>query len=154
MMWTCKLCGHDNDLEALSCAVCGAAFAQTVAPPQQRVTSRDPGTVTLISLFFPGAGHAYLGLWGQAVARGMTSLWVALMTLMLAVQRGPGSMGALVFSVVSLGLWLVSAHDAYREATFDRRSVLLKDRWFMYLVLGLLLLSFVIVFSAAMQARA
>ncbi|MGH2821034.1 MAG: zinc finger Ran-binding domain-containing protein, partial [Actinomycetota bacterium] len=153
MLWSCRLCGEDNELRATACAVCGAAFAETITPPEPRTITRDPGTVTLVSLFFPGAGHGYLGLWGQAVARGVTSLWVALMALMLAVQRGPGSAGAVLFTLISFGLWMVSAHDAYREATLDRRSVLLKDRGFMYLVLGLLLLSFVMVFSAALQAR-
>src|SRR5688500_17304443 len=68
ILWTCSRCDAENPLESQICEVCGAPFAETVRPKVERI-QRDPGTATLISLFFPGAGHAYLGQWGQAVAR-------------------------------------------------------------------------------------
>jgi hypothetical protein len=90
------------------------------------VIKRDPGTVTLMSLFFPGAGHAYLGLWPQAIARGV--------------------IGALVG-------WALSAHDAYREATGRRYAVILKDRGFLFVVLGILLLLTAMVIVTLAAAR-
>jgi hypothetical protein len=110
--------------------------------------------VALVSLFFPGAGHAYIGMWGQAVARGVISLWVVATSIFAAVQGATQSMIiAIVFGAVSFGLWLVSAHDAYREAQNQKSAVLLKDKLFLYLVMSLLLLSVIMVFSLATGAR-
>src|SRR5687768_16998688 len=67
--WTCQRCEAENPLEESICAVCGTTFADSMRPPVERPV-RDPNTVAMFSLFFPGAGHWYLGLKGSAVARG------------------------------------------------------------------------------------
>jgi ribosomal protein L40E len=148
--WECAICGGENLIDATVCTVCGASFAQTVRPDAER-PQRDPGTAALVSLFFPGAGHAYLDMWGQAVARGVTTLWVIVVIIVGALE-GPMVI-PILFGLIAFGLWVVAAHDAYREASGDPNAVILKPRYFLYLVLGLLLLLFLFVVVAGLQAR-
>lgn len=137
VLWTCARCGTQNPLEAESCSVCGATLAELVRPPAKPRPARDPGTTALISLFFPGAGHAYLGMWGDFVARGILQVWVVGVTLLTAAQGG-GTLVAIVFGVAAFGLWVVAAHDAFREANNEPSAAVLKGRVYMWVVLGLL----------------
>ena len=152
--WTCSRCDHSNALELQFCEVCGTSFAQAMSPPVER-PQRDPGTAALVSLFLPGAGHAYLGLWPQALTRGIVSFWV--LTVMLAgIIQGdvPGAtLLAVTFGLIALLLWAAAAHDAYREARGETARVLLKGRTFLYLVLALLFLLFVLLLGAGISAR-
>jgi hypothetical protein len=109
----------------------------------------------MLSLFFPGAGHGYLGLWGQAVARTVLSLWVLFVVLVSVLQRGQAgsAMIGFVFGVAATGLWAASAHDAYREARREPSLVLLKGKVFLYLVLGLLALLMLLLVSSGLRAR-
>jgi ribosomal protein L40E len=152
--WTCSVCDTINDLDRSLCEVCGAPFAKTVLPEEED-PPRDPNLVALLSLLLPGAGHAYIGNWGQAIARGVISLWVILVVFVAALQRGAASSNLVmvVFGVVAFGLWGVGAHDAYREARKERALVILKGKIFFYLVLGLLLLLIALLMSAAMRAN-
>ena len=135
------MCETENPLAVSTCSVCTSSFAQTLKEPDEGVIKRDPGTVTLMSMFFPGAGHAYLGLWAQAIARGVIGALVVLVTILGAIAPGSSSKPlATVFFMVSFGWWGLSAHDAYREATGRRYAVILKDRGFLFVVLGILLL--------------
>jgi predicted amidophosphoribosyltransferase len=152
--WTCSRCETVNGFERNVCEVCGASFAEVIKEPEEARPEREPNTAALISLFFPGAGHAYLGMWGQAIARGVISLWVVVTAIFAAAQGAPQStVMALIFGLVSFALWGVSAHDAYRVASNQPSAVLLRDKLFLYLVMGLLLLSVIMVFSLAMGAR-
>lgn len=154
IVWTCARCETQNPLEATVCTVCGALFAETVRPPVERI-ERDPGTAALASLFMPGAGHAYLGQWGQAIARAALSLWAIFVVIISLLQRGEnGSMLiAVVFGLIATALWAVSAHDAYREARFEEHAVLLKGRAFLFLVLGMLMLLMILLTVSGMSAR-
>ena len=154
VQWRCALCETENPIEASHCVACGASFAETVRPPVPERPLRDPNTVALVSLFFPGAGHAYIGLWGQAIARAVTTVWVAVVVLISALQGGVAGSGAIpiLFSLVAFCLWVVGAHDAYREARFESHLVILKPRYFLYLVMGLLLLLFAAVVAASLRA--
>ena len=147
--WTCSRCETVNPLDASVCSVCGTTFADVIRPPDDR-PERDPNTVAMYSLFFPGAGHWYLGLTGQAVARGVLSVWVVLVAILAAIA-GSMLMGV-VFGLVALGLWIAAAHDAYREARHESAAVILRGRTFLYLVLGLLLLMVVLLVAAGVQA--
>ncbi|HJR45923.1 MAG TPA: hypothetical protein VJ927_10000 [Actinomycetota bacterium] len=150
VVWTCPRCENENALDAQTCAVCGTPFAEIARPKVER-PQRDPGTAALVSLFLPGAGHGYLGMWGQAVARAVLSVWVVFVVLISLLQRGRGSaMIATVFAVAATGLWAVAAHDAYREARDEASMVLLKGKVFLYLVLGLLVLLLVLLTSAGL----
>jgi hypothetical protein len=129
--------------------VCGTSFADVIRPPEDR-PERDPNTVAMYSLFFPGAGHWHLGLKGQGVARGVLSVWVVTVAILGAIA-GSMLMGV-VFGVVALALWIIAAHDAYREARHESGMILLQRRSFLYLVIALLALMLVLLVAAAIQA--
>ncbi|MDQ3940125.1 MAG: hypothetical protein M3238_02110 [Actinomycetota bacterium] len=152
--WKCPTCDHINLLDLRYCEICGASFADAVKPVVER-PPRDAGTAALISLFLPGAGHAYLGLWPQAVTRAVVSTWVVLVVVAGALQRDiPGSfLLAVTFGLVAFALWVTAAHDAYREARGETAQVILKGRVFLYVVLGLLSLLFVMLVAAGFSAR-
>ena len=153
VVWVCARCEAENALEVEACRVCGTTFAETVRPKAER-PERDPGTAALLSLLLPGAGHAYVGLWGQGIARAVVSAWVIVVLLLSYLQRGdPGSsLIAVVFGFVAFALWGVAAHDAYREARREETLVLLKGRAFLYLVLGLLVLLLILLTVAGLRA--
>jgi ribosomal protein L40E len=153
VVWVCSRCEAENALEVEACRICGTTFAETVRPKVER-PERDPGTAALLSLFLPGAGHAYVGLWGQGVARAVVSVWVIVVLIVSFLQRGdPGTtLIAIVFGLVAFALWAVAAHDAYREARREEALVLLKGRAFMYLVLGLLVLLMVLMTASGLRA--
>jgi hypothetical protein len=152
IVWTCKSCDTENPLALQMCSVCGTQFANTLKDEKPRITERDPGTVAMYSLFMPGAGHAYMGMWGQAIARGILQVWVLFTAMMGAIQKGGSNIIVIVFGLTSVALWALAAHDAYREATHEPKAAILKGRAFMYLVLGLLVLLIVLLMGAGMKA--
>ncbi len=155
VVWVCPRCESETSIDLQTCEVCGTPFADLARPPEPERSPRDPGTAALYSLFLPGAGHAYLGLWGQAIARAMVSMWVVGVVIIAGIQRGvSGSiLIAVAFGIVAFGLWGAAAHDAYREARREPDQVLLKGKMFMYLVLGLLLLLVALMVPAVLQVR-
>ena len=154
ILWRCSSCDTENRLEEGACVVCGTGFGETFRPPAPPRVRRDPGTTALISLFFPGAGHAYLGMWPQAIARGVVSVWVAAMSLFFAVGGKRGAMPiGILYGLVAFALWMVAAHDSYREANDQPRGVLLYGRRFTYLVLGLLVSLMGSMFLTAFSGR-
>ena len=149
--WTCKTCEEVNSLDLPICSVCGTPFADLLRPEETEREARDPNTVALMSLFWPGAGHAYLGLWAQALARGIVSLWVVVVAIVSGVEGGIGFM-TLTFGALAFGLWAIAAHDAYREATGARALVILKQGYFLWVVLGILMLMMAMLVVQGLQA--
>jgi ribosomal protein L40E len=149
--WVCKWCETRNPLAEQRCSVCGASFADVLKEEKVR-PARDPGVVALLSLFLPGAGHAYMGLWGQAVARAVISLWAVLVCFFAAVQGGRGMLLAIVFGVIAFALWVIAAHDGYREASGSPALALIKSNHFLFLVLGLLGVQITVAFVVALSA--
>lgn len=137
--WRCVKCGTSNHIEDVVCSACGGTFATTVAEPELRRPS-DPTTAALLSLLFPGLGHAYIGDWGAAIARGVLSLWVGALALVMIVSDDiPGSIGlAIVFGFAAAGLWLIAAHDAYRSSGGQEGLVIMRGRRYLYATVGLL----------------
>lgn len=154
VLWTCARCETVNPLDEMTCVACGAPFAETVKPAQER-EPRDPGTAAMFSLFFPGAGHAWLGLWGEAITRGILSLWAIAVTFFALVQGSGGSSVLLsaLFGMTAFALWIVGAHDAYWSASLDTARVLLKGRRYTWVVAGLLLLLVVGLTMSGFSAR-
>jgi ribosomal protein L40E len=150
--WRCSVCEARNPLEAGACSVCGAELALGLRSPSGEIRRRDPGMAALLSLFLPGAGHAFVGQWGQAAARAVTSTWVLCMALMFAFEQGPTAAVTILFGVAAFGLWAVGGHDAYREAAGDSAGVILRGRSFMFVFLSLVGLSVVAVFVSAFAA--
>lgn len=106
--------------------------------------------MAMYSLFFPGAGHWSLDLKAQAIARGVVSVWVVMVAVLAAIAGA--TLMAVIFGIAAFALWMVAAHDAYREARNESQMVLLKPRVFVYLVLGLLMLMIVLLVSAGIRA--
>lgn len=155
ILWTCAVCGTQNPIDRDLCGMCGTAFRTLVAPPTDpRRRHGSPQTAAVASLLLPGVGHAYLGLWGQAVARGVIGLWLlATVITALAIGGSSSKLMALTFGAAALGLWAVSAHDAAQEAAGRPGAALLKGRMFLWVVLGLLALMMVQVLAAGMGGR-
>jgi TM2 domain-containing membrane protein YozV/ribosomal protein L40E len=153
--WTCRMCETPNPLTADTCAVCGSTFSDTMRPPESQVTG-DPNQAALYSLFFPGAGHAYLGQWGQAVARAIMSAWVLLVTvfLLFGASGGSNKVFAAVFALVATALWLTAAHDAFREASGQQSLVILQGRRYLYVTGTLMGLLFLMLLAGAVTATA
>jgi hypothetical protein len=151
--WACKHCETVNSLESEVCSVCGMSFAELLRPPAPAKPKRDPNTVALISLFWPGAGHGYLGEWGQAIARGVVSFWVLIVTAVSYAQSGIGAMTT-IFGTIGFGLWVVAAHDSFQEASNARDKVILKQKYFLWIVLGLLVLLMGMLLMQGLQASA
>lgn len=138
-------------MEIEICSACGATLRDTLAPdePGPR-TDRDPKLTAFLSLAFPGIGHAYLGMWGQAIARIAITAWmVAAAAAGWSIDAAGAKVLASLFALVALGTWAVSAHDAYREAEGLPKLVMLKGRMFLYLVVSLLALLLVQLFLGA-----
>jgi ribosomal protein L40E len=148
--WTCRLCETPNPLAANVCEVCGSSFADTMRP-QATVVTGDPNQAALYSLFWPGAGHAYLGQWGQALARAIMSAWVILVTAFLLLGAGGGAskIFAFVFALAATALWLGAAHDAHREASGQQSLVILQGRRYLYVTGSLLGLLFLMLMAVA-----
>jgi hypothetical protein len=154
ILWRCSSCDTENPLEDPVCAVCGKAFADSMRPPPPARAQRDPGMTAMISLFFPGAGHAYLGMWPHAIARAVVSVWVGLMAFFFGIGGNGGSAAvAVLYGLIAFALWMVAAHDSYQEASAEPGRVLLHGRRFTYLVLGLLMLLLASLFLTAMTNR-
>jgi hypothetical protein len=152
--WSCPTCATANPIESDVCSVCGTTFAQMVHP-EPELADKDPNTAALISLFFPGAGHAYLGLWGDAIARGVLSAWVILVAIIAAFagEQASGRLVTILFGLIGFALWGVAAHDAYRAARKEKGRVILKGRGFLFLVLSLLGLLLLVLVGSALGAR-
>jgi hypothetical protein len=133
--------------------VCGASFAATVAP-RAPAPDRDARTAAALSLLWPGVGHAYLGDWGQALARAVAGAWVTFVALLLGVSAGPGAPAALLFSVAALALTLVAAHDAYRAAAGRPQEAILSGRALTWVFVALMCLSLVAVVASGLTALA
>ena len=154
--WTCGTCETENPIESTFCSACGAPIAATVVPSAKKRVEGDPGTAALLSMAFAGAGHGYLKLWGQAIARGVVQLWI-LLTVVAGFSQadngGRGGIVAAIFSLVALGFTMVAAHDAYREARHEANQTILKGRMFLYVVLALLMLLMTLLVVTGLQAR-
>ena len=148
------MCDAENPLQATACSVCGSSFADTVREPDRSVESKDPNMAALLSLFLPGAGHAYLGRWPQAIARATVSFFLFLVTaISIGARGGTSTLVAVVFALVSFLWWAVAAHDAYREGSGDASRAVLRDRMFTYAVLGIFVLMTALVTLSLLTAR-
>jgi hypothetical protein len=137
--WACKKCETVNSIETDVCSVCGMSFADLLRPPAPDKPKRDPNTVALISLFWPGAGHGYIGQWGQAIARGVMSFLMLAVTAVSFAQGGAGGM-ATIFGGIAFSFWAVAAHDSFQEASNAPNKVILRPKYFLWFVLGVLML--------------
>jgi len=151
--WACKHCDVVNSIDTEDCSGCGMPFADLLRPPETVRPKRDPNTVALISLFWPGAGHGYIGDWGQAIARGVVSFWIFVVAAVTYAQSGLGPMTT-IFGGLSFVFWAVTAHDAFQEASNAPSKVILRGRYLVWLVLGILVLLMGMLVVEGLQANA
>ncbi|MQB01097.1 MAG: hypothetical protein GEU78_12520 [Actinobacteria bacterium] len=152
IQWTCRVCTSQNPIEAQTCTACGAPFAETVRDKRSDAITGNPNNAAMYSLFLPGAGHAYLGLWGDAIARGV----IGVFTLGVAIASffGNAPLVAATFGLVAFALWLIAAHDAYREALHQPGRVMIRTRHYGFVMLGVLGLLFMMLMITYLGLRA
>jgi hypothetical protein len=152
--WRCSQCGTSNPIDEAFCSACATPFAITMEEPEA-IRSSDPRTAALLSLLFPGIGHAYIGDWGAALARAVLSFWVLGLTLLMSMGSDiPGSAGlAFILGSAAVGLWLIAVHDAYRSATGAEALVILRGKRYLYVTVGLLGILFLGLVLATFASR-
>jgi hypothetical protein len=118
--WDCPVCAARNPIEASACSVCGASFARLFQSPEQERPSIDPKSAALWSLAFAGLGHWRAGLRAEGVARMILFAWTLGTVLVILVSSG-GGFGAGwslfgLYAIAAIGIYVLSAVDAYRVA--------------------------------------
>jgi hypothetical protein len=152
IQWQCGVCATQNPIEVQVCTACGSPFAETVREDSEDQITGDPNSAALFSLFFPGAGHGYLGLWGDAIARAIISVFTVGVAAFSFVSDAP--LVTITFGLLSFSLWLAAAHDAYREASHQSNSVLIRTRHYGFVMLGILGLLFLMLMITYLGLRA
>jgi hypothetical protein len=116
--WPCPACGNRNPISVDLCAVCGTPFSQLFRDDEAQRPSVEPKDAVVASLVFPGLGHRKLGRGLDGLARGV----LFSVAFLLALLTGFGARNVLVllvcvvFLVVALGVYALSAYEAYRMA--------------------------------------
>lgn len=123
--WTCPVCEARNPIEASLCSVCGTPFDRLLQEPEVR-PEIDPQTAAVWSMVLPGLGHWRLGRKADAVARFAVFGWAFGALLAILISRiGTGGLGptlplVALFVAASVGIYVISAVDAYRIAAGDQ----------------------------------
>jgi len=152
IQWTCGVCGTQNPIEVQVCTACGAPFAETFRDKRSDTITGDPNNAAMYSLFFPGAGHGYLGLWGDAIGRAILSLFTLGVAIMSYFSDAP--LVTLAFGLLAFALWIIAAHDAYREAQHEQGRVIIRTRHYGFVMLGILGFLFIMLMITYLSLRA
>jgi hypothetical protein len=118
--WDCSVCAARNPIEENVCSVCGASFARLFQSPEQERPSVEPKSAALWSLAFAGLGHWRVGLRAEGVARMILFAWTLGTVVIILVSSGGGfgsgwSLFGL-YAIAAIGIYVLSAIDAYRAA--------------------------------------
>jgi hypothetical protein len=151
--WTCPTCQHVNAIELDICVVCGTAFAALFRQDEAR-PSVDPRTAFTKSLMLPGLGHRALGRGADGLARAVLFIWTfgtTLLILSAGISSGPVAGLFLMYLLLSLGIYVLTAFEAYRMA--QGSGPIVSSRVLLWgavsLVLVSVLMATFIIFSAA-----
>ena len=121
--WTCEQCETENTYLHDECAACGVSLFD---PLRDEVEVKDvPPAKVLAASLAPGGGFVVLGQVGQAAMRAMFTLW-AFGLGFLVPSRLPTL--RVLFLLVGLAGWAVSAHDALAFRDGRRSSMLLRPK--------------------------
>jgi hypothetical protein len=121
--WACPACEAVNPLDDLVCRVCGKPMLDLLHPSEPVEPARRPGVAVGLSVV-PGLGCWYAGSLGQGLTRLL--LWFVWLVVAVVAWPLPGPAMLLVkvlFTVGLVGLWVVSAVDAWRLAKGRRPLV-------------------------------
>jgi hypothetical protein len=116
--WPCPACDNRNPIAADVCTACGTPFSRLFRDDEAERPSVEPRDALAWSLVFPGLGHRMLGRPLDGLARGVL-FGVA---FLFAVLTGLGARNGLLFGVfvlflvVGLGVYVMTAYEAYRMA--------------------------------------
>ena len=139
--WTCELCETENSMDHDECVTCGASMFDTFG---DRDIAVDPGQAALWSLV-PGLGLAKAGQGLLGLSAGLL-IGMALAAGALFLSSGSTAIGV-VLTLTGIGVWAISAHDAYRFALGDAKGTFLRPRVLTVIaggVLGLMALALVL----------
>jgi ribosomal protein L40E len=120
--WACPACEAVNPLDDLVCRVCGKPMLDLLHTSEPVEPVRRPGVAVGLSVV-PGLGCWYAGSLGQGLTRLL--LWFVWLVVAAVAWPRPGAAMLLVkvvFALSVVGLWAVSAVDAWRLAK-GRRPV-------------------------------
>jgi hypothetical protein len=140
--WPCPVCGTDNPLEADACTTCGTSFGSLLSLDGQREPI-GPRDALAWSLVFPGVGHQRLGLGLDGLARGILFTMTFGMALLLGfgAARGPTFALFLLYLLLAIGTYSVTAWEAYRVA--QGAPLFVPSRPLMWVTVVLMLVSVV-----------
>lgn len=151
--WPCAACGARNPIELDTCARCGTPFADLMRDASGDRRVAEPKEALAWSLIFPGLGHRVAGRPLDGLARGVLfgmSFAMALLLGFAGVRSGPTFAVFAVFLLTALVVYGGSAYEAYRIA--DGADVFIGSRPLLWLLVGLILLSIVMLALAVASA--
>jgi hypothetical protein len=116
--WPCPACDNHNPIAADACTVCGTPFARLFRDEEEERPSVEPREALVRSLVFPGLGHRKLGRGLDGLARGVLFGVAFLMALLTGLGAKGGVLVVVfgLFLVVALGVYVLSAYEAYHMA--------------------------------------
>lgn len=146
LLWQCSSCGGTNDIDAISCSVCGSSmFAEYVKEMEAaKKPAATPGQAAAWGAI-PGGGQWAAGHKGDAIGRGLLVLWLVACVVLL---NDKSIMWVrMIFAGAAIATWVISAMDARVQAGAKGAQILTVKRLLLVLVLSvalLLALSFVL----------
>ncbi|MBW3620216.1 MAG: hypothetical protein KY461_08225 [Actinobacteria bacterium] len=152
--WRCAACERWNAMERQTCVTCGEPFVRTLGTDEpDPPAGRSEAAVVGASLLLPGAGHVLLGRGGAGALRIILYvIWLlgGIVLLSAATGAGRSPVAALPLLFGAFVVLLASVIEAQRTVT-GVETVLLTPRvtlWLVVGVLGALMVSFFVAFSA------
>lgn len=157
--WRCGSCETWNPIERSTCAVCGAALADSFggSSGEDLRTDVDPAKVVIASVLLPGAGHVLLGRSGTGFGRMLLYVvWaVGGVLLLQAASDSDGSvLPALPLLTGALVLLATSVLDAVALRRGDTRTELLSARSLLWLTVSVIGLTTLALIASALSVSA
>ena len=150
--WPCPVCGGENPIDAEACITCGTPFAALMRDEQER-PHVEPKDALAWSLMFPGLGHRKLGLPLDGLARGVlfaVAFAMALLVGFAGVRSGPTFGVFALFLLTGLGVYAMSAFEAFRLA--QGGTPLVSSRVLLWVLVVVILASVVMLALAVASA--
>lgn len=146
LLWQCSSCGGTNDIDALTCSVCGSSmFAEYIREIESaKKPAATPGQAAAWGAI-PGGGQWAAGHKGDAIGRALLVLW--LIACVVLLNDKSITWVRLIFAGAAIATWVISALDARIQAGARGIQILTVKRLLLVLVLSvalLLALSFVL----------
>lgn len=143
-MWPCLVCDARNAMELDVCETCGTPFGHGLEPARG-APAVSAQQALVLSLLFPGLGHARLGRWADAVIRMAFFGWALGTAVAFYLARpeegGLGGLGVVLagFALAAVGIYAEAALDAPRQANGE--PPLLSPRQLMWMGVALVVLT-------------